>query len=103
MAEREITPSQTIGPFFALSLTPTKSGFAPHVGTGLTGGRGGGEPIHIEGRLTDGAGEPMSDALIEIWQADGEGRFRGDGVTSLPNTDFAGFGRAGCDHEGRFT
>jgi protocatechuate 3,4-dioxygenase, alpha subunit len=49
--------------------------------------------IRITGRVLDGAGEPVPDAMVEIWQADGEGRYRPD----------FGWGRSGCDAEGRFS
>ena len=52
-----------------------------------------GEPIEIIGRVLDGAGAIVPDALIEIWQADAEGRY--DGA-------FAGFGRAPTDEAGVF-
>ena len=46
--------------------------------------------------MTDGAGDPVPDAMIEIWQADHRGRFP-DGTA-----EFRGFGRAGTDEEGGF-
>jgi len=61
------TPSQTVGPFFGLAL--------PREGhevlfTDATVG----ERIAIEGRVLDGDGAPLGDALIEIWQANAAGR-----------------------------
>ena len=53
-----------------------------------------GEPIDITGRVIDGAGYIVSDALIEIWQADAEGHYGGG--------DFIGFGRAPPDEAGVF-
>jgi protocatechuate 3,4-dioxygenase, alpha subunit len=76
----EATPSQTVGPYFSLGLLePPANELVPG---GLT----------ITGRVLDGAGEPVPDAIVEIWQADDDGRYRGD----------FGWGRSGCDEEGRY-
>jgi protocatechuate 3,4-dioxygenase, alpha subunit len=76
----ELTPSQTVGPYFSLGL------LQPPANELVRGG------IRITGRVLDGADEPVPDAMVEIWQADEEGRYR---------TDF-GWGRSGCDEEGRY-
>lgn len=70
------TPSQTVGPFFSHAL-PWLDG--PKV-TRDDDPRG----LLLRGSVTDGAGEPVPDALVEIWQADADGRF---------DTGFRGFGR----------
>ena len=62
-----LTPSQTVGPFLAIGL-PWPDG--PYVVPDGTPGA-----ITISGRVLDGAGEPVPDALIETWQADPDGRF----------------------------
>ena len=77
------TPSQTVGPYLAIGL-PWPDG--PDVVPDGTPGR-----IRIHGRVFDGAGDVIPDALIETWQADPEGRF---------DTDFRGFGRCPTDDEG---
>jgi protocatechuate 3,4-dioxygenase alpha subunit len=79
------TPSQTVGPFFAIEL-PYDDG--RHVAREGTPGA-----IWLRGRVIDGAGEPVPDALVESWQADPAGEFGGD---------FRGFGRSGTDDEGRW-
>jgi protocatechuate 3,4-dioxygenase, alpha subunit len=61
------TPSQTIGPFFAVGL-PWPDG--PEVVPSGTPGA-----VRVGGRVLDGAGDPVPDALVETWQADPEGRF----------------------------
>ena len=61
------TPSQTVGPFFALGL-PWEDG--PFVVPAGTPGA-----IEVRGRVLDGAGDPVPDALVETWQADPDGRF----------------------------
>jgi protocatechuate 3,4-dioxygenase alpha subunit len=77
------TPSQTVGPFFAIEL-PYAEG--PYVVADGTDGA-----IWLRGRVFDGAGEPIPDALVESWQAGPDGRF--DGA-------FRGFGRSATDEDG---
>lgn len=90
------TPSQTVGPFFAHALTPEGSGPSVPGGAELAAADGPDAPILIAGRVLDGAGAPVPDAMLEIWQADASGRYP-------TGTDgFRGFGRAGTDSEGRF-
>jgi protocatechuate 3,4-dioxygenase alpha subunit len=90
-----LTPSQTIGPFFAYGLTPRAYGghelFTEQVAAdGMSG-----ERIRVEGVVYDGDGAVVSDAMIEIWQADGQGRFNAAG-----NAGFTGFGRCETSAEG---
>ncbi len=91
------TPSQTVGPYFAYGLTPAQYGYGhtsavqPVVGDDGTPG----ERIRLVGCVFDGAGDVIPDAMIEIWQAGGDGRYpHGDQVHG-PNTGFTGFGRSG--------
>lgn len=92
-----LTPSQTIGPFFAYALTPRAYG-GPELATERVAGDGvAGERIRIEGAVFDGDGAPVGDAMIETWQADAEGRFHAAG-----NASFTGFGRAETTAEGAF-
>jgi protocatechuate 3,4-dioxygenase alpha subunit len=100
MAEEGITPSQTIGPFFHFSLTPTDYDFRGIIGDNLITPDAVGEPIRIVGKLRDGAGDPVRDAMIEIWQADGAGRYPGSDAGV--NMSFKGFGRAATSKEGAF-
>ena len=64
-----------------------------------------GTRIRIEGRVLDGAGEPVSDAMLEVWQANADGRYdhpadpRGD--AGLDDA-FHGFARLGTDAAGGF-
>jgi protocatechuate 3,4-dioxygenase alpha subunit len=87
-----ITPSQTIGPFFAFALTPANYSYAGLAGNDLRTDDAVGEPIIVEGRLFDGAGALVPDAMIEIWQADGAGRY--SSARPPPNSRFKGFGRS---------
>jgi len=63
-----------------------------------------GERITIEGRVLDGDASPVNDALIELWQANAEGRYDHleDTQEKLLDPNFAGFGRAATDSGGRF-
>jgi len=95
---RPVTPSQTIGPFFHRALL--------HEGWNDPAARGAaGERVTIEGRVLDGDGAPVSDAMIETWQANAAGRYehpedREDNKPLDPN--FHGFGRTAADPDGRF-
>ena len=89
-----LTPSQTVGPFFGPALLRE----ARNV---LADGSTPGVAIRIEGRVLDGVGEPVPDAVVEIWQADASGRYAhplDGGLT----TGFTGFGRSGTEDGGRF-
>ncbi len=88
------TPSQTVGPFFAYCLTPEDYGHAPVAGPDLTVGGVSGEVIEILGRVLDGEGNGIPDAVVEIWQADAEG--------SHGNPGFLGFGRSPTGEDGSF-
>ena len=104
MAERGITPSQTVGPFFHFSLTPTDQGFRGIADDNLVTPDAVGAPIRIAGRLIDGAGNPVPDAMIEIWQADAQGRYaHARGEKPRPNAKFTGFGRSATDKDGVFS
>ena len=99
MADKLVpTPSQTVGPFFHLGMD--RPGWAD-----LTGANPEGERIAIEGRVLDGDGAPVPDAVIEVWQANAAGRYnhpddRRDDAPLAPR--FRGFGRVATDGEGRF-
>lgn len=89
------TPSQTVGPFFAFGLL--KKGENVLVSDATKG-----ERVRIEGRVLDGEGQPMPDAMIEIWQANGYGRYNHpeDKQEKPLDPSFKGFGRAGTDQNG---
>jgi protocatechuate 3,4-dioxygenase, alpha subunit len=99
------TPSQTVGPFFAFALTPEQYGypFASIVSGRLADETTDGERIRIVGQVLDGEGMPIEDALVEIWQADAQGRYAGPREPGR-NTGFTGFGRqgTGADPQSRF-
>jgi len=95
------TPSQTIGPFFAFGLTAPQYLY-PHnaIASGdIADESVPGERIEIAGQVLDGAGVPIVDAMIEIWQADSEGRYAHPADGRLSNQNFSGFGRFGTGTE----
>jgi protocatechuate 3,4-dioxygenase alpha subunit len=92
-----LTPSQTVGPFFHKALLHEG-------GDDLAPPGASGERIVIEGRILDGDGAPVADAMVEIWQANAAGSYdHPDDPQAKPiDPHFHGFGRAGTDNEGRF-
>jgi protocatechuate 3,4-dioxygenase alpha subunit len=99
-----ITPSQTVGPFFAFGLTPTDYDWHEVFANNLVTPDASGDRIRIEGRVLDGDGVPVPDSMLEIWQADAAGRYAHPADTrALPNAAYKGFGRCGTDAEGRFS
>jgi len=91
------TPSQTVGPFFSLGLT----GKATNV---LASDSTQGEKIRLEGRVFDGDGQPVPDAMVEIWQANAYGRYNHpDDKQEKPlDPSFMGWGRSGTDKTGLY-
>jgi protocatechuate 3,4-dioxygenase alpha subunit len=88
------TPSQTVGPFFAIGLPwPDGPEVVPETFYGA---------IRIGGRVLDGAGEPVPDALVETWQASPGGRFDHPDDPRGAVGGFRGFGRCATDAEGRW-
>lgn len=91
------TPSQTVGPYFHIGLP--SDGQDQLVAADAPGA------IRIEGAITDGEGEPVTDALVEIWQANTAGRYAhpDDKREELPLEEgFTGFGRCATDESGRY-
>jgi protocatechuate 3,4-dioxygenase alpha subunit len=91
------TPSQTIGPFFEPALIRAKQ-------ESLVTPKSRGERITIEGHVLDGDAAPVSDAMIELWQANADGRYDhpDDSQEKLRDPEFHGFGRTATDERGRF-
>jgi protocatechuate 3,4-dioxygenase alpha subunit len=88
------TPSQTVGPFLSIGL-PWPDG--PDVVPDGTPGA-----VWLHGVVTDGAGTPLPDALIETWQADPDGRFDHPDDPRGRVPGFRGFGRCPTDDDGRY-
>jgi protocatechuate 3,4-dioxygenase alpha subunit len=91
------TPSQTVGPFYSIGLTRR----AMNV---LASDASEGQRIHIEGRVFDGDGKPVPDAMVEIWQANSYGRYNHpDDKQEKPlDASFTGWGRSGTDENSFF-
>jgi protocatechuate 3,4-dioxygenase alpha subunit len=94
------TASQTAGPYVHIGLIPHQAGFdifENNFSNRLYGPKTRGEKITIEGRVIDGAGMPVRDALLEIWQANASGRYHhpADRQKKALDEDFRGWGRTG--------
>jgi protocatechuate 3,4-dioxygenase alpha subunit len=91
----EITPSQTVGPFFKYALTPgCDYQWNDAFSNDLVKPDVSGERIRIVGQVFDGNGKAIPDSMLEIWQADAQGRFADpEDSRAIPNSAFKGFGR----------
>jgi len=90
-----LTPSQTVGPFFHFGLICTPPEGPPADVAG--------ERIRITGDVRDGAGSPITDALIEFWQADASGHYaHPDDPGAVVPGGFDGFARVATDADGRY-
>lgn len=89
------TASQTVGPY-------VKIGFVPLAVDSIAPEGVAGERVTLHGRLVDGDGKPITDGVLEIWQADAEGRYaHPEGAKATPAA-FRGFGRILTDGKGEF-
>jgi len=99
-ADAKLIPSatQTAGPFFHFGLLRPEWADLTH------GGKAQGEKISLEGRVTDGDGAPLPDAIVEIWQANAAGKYEhpDDAQDKPVDKNFRGFGRAFTDKDGIF-
>lgn len=95
--KRPATASQTVGPYFDIGLT--KYSVSDLASPEVEGKR-----ITLQGRVLDGDGRPIDDALIELWQANAEGKYaHPEDTQNKPLTQgFKGFGRVGTDDDGGF-
>jgi protocatechuate 3,4-dioxygenase alpha subunit len=89
------TANQTVGPFFGIGMDWPGD-------ADLTRDDPAGERLTLRGRVLDGAGEPVPDAVVEVWQADAEGRYRHPADPRSAEAAFAGRGRAPVDAAGAF-
>ena len=91
---RKQTPSQTVGPFYAIGLTRRPLNVVTTESTD-------GERIRIEGQVLDGDGLPIPDVMVEIWQANAYGRYNHpDDKQEKPlDATFTGWGRSGTDEK----
>lgn len=93
----QATTSQTVGPYFHIGL-------AWQFQEDLTAPGVAGERVEIEGRVLDADGNPVNDAMVEIWQANSHGKYNHpDDVQQKPlEPQFFGYGRVPTDENGRF-
>ena len=93
----EQTPSQTVGPFFHIALITGEE-------SDLVTPQAAGERIIVQGRVLDGDGEGVLDALVEIWQADANGIYNHPADPRREQADeaFRGFGRSDTVEEGAY-
>ncbi len=93
------TPSQTEGPYYPVALPADSDGDLLRNGT-LEYAQG--QPLWLEGRVTDTQGVALSGGMVEIWQCDADGHYHhpGDGGKASPN--FQGFGRVVLGRDGRY-
>jgi protocatechuate 3,4-dioxygenase alpha subunit len=90
------TPGQTVGPFFGYALPfPDDNLVVPHSHP---------QAVRLAGRVVDGAGNPVPDALLELWQADGDGAVvQTQGSLRRDGWTFTGWGRAATDDGGQYS
>lgn len=94
------TASQTAGPYVHIGLAPGAAGFdiyREELGRDITGPNARGERIRVEGRVIDGLGAPVRDALLEVWQANAAGRYAHPEGGGPVEDGFRGWGRAATD------
>ena len=91
------TTSQTVGPFFSI-------GMCRSIKQNLADASVSGERVSIEGRVLDGEGQPVPDAILEIWQANSQGKYAHteDDQDKQLDANFSGYGRIPTNAEGKF-
>jgi protocatechuate 3,4-dioxygenase, alpha subunit len=99
----ELTPSQTVGPFFSFCLTPRDRSLPEIFSSDLVVPGLAGEKLRLEGRVLDGDGVGIPDAVVEIWQADAQGSYAHGAAAQGSNIPFKGFGRCGTDADGGYS
>ncbi len=98
------SPSQTAGPYVHIGCAPNFCGikgvFDRDLGSTMVDDRTAGERITVTGRIFDGSGAPLRDALVEIWQADAAGLYSSPQEhRGTADPHFSGFGRCAADLE----
>lgn len=96
MSRPEVTPGQTVGPFFSYAL--------PFAGGETLVPAGRADAIRLTGQVVDGAGAGVPDALLELWQPGPDGGVvREAGSLARDGWTFTGWGRAATDTDGMYT
>ncbi len=96
------TSSQTAGPYVHIGLAPGAAGFdiyAQELGHDIAGPNAKGPRIRVEGRVLDGAGDPVKDVLLECWQANADGHYAHPNGGGPVEDDFRGWGRVISDFD----
>ncbi|RDE09722.1 protocatechuate 3,4-dioxygenase subunit alpha [Pelagibacterium lacus] len=101
------TPSQTAGPYVHIGMTPNWSGISgvipEDLGSQVVTDGVKGERITVAGRVVDGGGNPVSDCVVEIWQADAGGIYNSPAEHRTgADPHCIGWGRQAADENGRF-
>ncbi|WGW05167.1 protocatechuate 3,4-dioxygenase subunit alpha [Tropicibacter oceani] len=94
------TPSQTAGPYVHIGLAPGAAGFdiyKQELGKDIAGPIANGERIRVEGLVIDGTGSPVKDVLLEVWQANADGRYAHPEGGGPVEEGFRGWGRVITD------
>lgn len=96
------TPAQTEGPFYPDKLPLDTDNDLLIINDNLTPGVG--EITHLTGRILDARGNPVKNAVVEIWQCDGKGVYlhTADSAKKKPDTNFQGFGRFVTSSSGEY-
>lgn len=94
--------SQTAGPYVHIGLAPGAAGFniyKQELGWDIAGPNAKGERIRVEGRVIDGMGAPIKDVLLEVWQANANGKYAHPEGGGAVEDGFRGWGRVITDFE----
>lgn len=91
MSNLQVTAWQTAGPFFTFALIKEEMRYVVREDHP--------DAIQVTGRIFDGEGAVVPDAIVETWQANPSGDYV---IRPVAEGEFQGFGRSGCDADGRF-
>jgi protocatechuate 3,4-dioxygenase beta subunit len=96
---RRLTPAQTEGPYYPVSLpADTDADLLRQGSTAYAKG----QPCWLQGQVSAANGMPLAGAVVEIWQCDAEGRYRHPGDGDRADPAFQAFGRVQADAQGRY-
>lgn len=98
-AQRRLTPSQTEGPFYPVTI-PKDSDHDLLRNGALRYSQG--QPTWVDGTVQDTEGRPVRGAMVEIWQCDQTGHYHHPGDGGKADAAFQGFGKVAVDSEGRY-
>lgn len=101
------TPSQTAGPYVHIGLTPNfaeiRGIYQADPGITMLTPDTVGERIVVSGRIVDGVGSPVGDAVVECWQADADGTYGAPADPNSASSAFSGWGRQPVNSDGVFS